>query len=130
MFRLLALIWISCLWLPLNSFGQDSPVSKVTETISKGDAENLGSYFNDMVDLNIPGFKDNYSKAQGTRIIKDFFSGRPVTNVTVNKEGNSADGSKFAMGNITAGGKKYNLYFLMRKTNGDFRIYLFQLQSE
>ena len=130
MFRVFAILSISCILLSLTSFIQTSPVTEVTEAIRKGDAESLGKYFNDMVDLNIPGFKDSYSKSQGSRIIRDFFSSRPVSNVVVNKDGTSPDGSKFIMGNITAGGKKYNLYFLMRKNQGEFRIYLFQLQTE
>lgn len=130
MFRLYAIICISCLMLPFSSFCQEAPTSEVAEAMRKGDAENLGTYFNDMVDLNIPGFKDSYSKAQGSRIIRDFFSSRTVSSVTVNKEGSSPDGSKFIMGNIIAGGKKFSLYFLMRKSQGDYKIFLFQLQSE
>jgi hypothetical protein len=111
-------------------FSQDNPSSDIIDVFKKGNPADLRKYFNEMVDLSIPGFKELYSKIQASRIIKDFFSNKPISNVSVNREGNSPDGSRYTMGNITAGGKKYSLYFLLRKSKGEYRICQLHIQSE
>jgi len=115
---------------PLASYSQTDPSSEIIEVIRKGNVDELGTYFNDMVDLNIPGFKELYSKTQAIRIIKDFLSNRPISKVTVNREGNSPDGSKYTMGSMTAGGKKFSLFFLIRKDKGEYRICQLQIQVD
>ena len=124
------IIYLSCLMISGPAYSQADPSSEIIGALRKGNPGDLGKYFNEMVDLDIPGFKKLYSKTQASRIIKDFFSNKPVTNVSVNSEGDSSDGSKYTMGNLTAGGKKYNLYFLLRKSNGEYLIYQLHIQSE
>ncbi len=130
MFRIFAILFFSCIRFSGIAFCQSDPSSEIIDAIKKGNPVELGNYFNEMVDLNIPGFKELYSKTQASRIIKDFFSNKPVSMVSVSKEGSSADGSKYIMGTFTAGGKKYSLYFLLRKGKGDYQIYQLQIQSE
>ncbi|MCX6287516.1 MAG: DUF4783 domain-containing protein [Bacteroidetes bacterium] len=130
MFRHTTIIFFSCMLMSWHAFCQADPSSEIIDVLRKGNSSGLGKYFNEMVDLNIPGFKELYSKTQAERIIKDFFSNKPVSSVSVNREGNSPDGSKYTMGSLTAGGKKYNLFFLLRKSNGEYRIYQLHLQSE
>ncbi|MEI6888029.1 MAG: DUF4783 domain-containing protein [Bacteroidales bacterium] len=127
MFRLLAFFCFSCVMISLNSFSQADPSGDVIEKIRKGNPVELGTWLNEMVDLNIPGFKELYSKTQAARIIKDFFSDKPVSMVSVSKEGTASDGSNYTMGSITAGGKKFSLYFLTRKNNGEYRICQLQI---
>ena len=130
MTRLFSIIYFSCLMISGSGYFQADPSSEIIDAFRKGNPIDLGKYLNEMVDLNIPGFKDSYSKTQASRIIKDFFSNKPVSSISVSREGNSSDGSKYTMGNLTAGGKKYSLYFLLRKTNGEYRIYQLHIQSE
>ena len=130
MSRLLALICFSCMLMTELVYSQSDPSSDIIEVFKKGNTGDLGKYFNEMVDLNIPGFKDSYSKTQASRIIKDFFTNRPLSEVSVSKEGKSSDGSKYIMGSLTAGGKKFSFYFLLRKSDGEYRIFQLHIQSE
>jgi len=130
MVRLFGIIFFSCMMIPGPILFQADPSSEIIDVLKKGNPADVGKYFNEMVNLSIPGFKDSYSKTQASRIIKEFFSNKPVSNVSVNREGDSSDGSKYTMGIMTAGGKKYSLYFLLRKSNGEYRIYQLHIESE
>ena len=130
MSKLPAVILFSCMLITGQAFCQADPSSAIIDAFRKGNSSELGKYFNEMVDLNIPGFKDSYSKTQAERIIKDFFSNNPVAEVSVNRDGNYPDGSKYTMGSMTIAGKKYSLFFLLRKSNGEYRIHQLNFQSE
>lgn len=112
------------------SGAQTDPTSAVIEAIRKCDAEELGKYFNDMVDLNLPGFRDTYSKTQSTRILKDFFSGKTPVTLTQLKQGDSPDGSRYVMGFLGGAGKKYSFYVTFRKSGGEFRIFGLEIQED
>ena len=83
-----------------------------------------------MVDLTIPGFQDNCSKAKAERILQDFFTKNQVTGFHPFQTGTLSDGSKFNIGALEAGNKKFRVFFLFRKTNGAYLIFQFQLQQE
>ncbi|MCX6281419.1 MAG: DUF4783 domain-containing protein [Bacteroidetes bacterium] len=130
MSRLTVILFFLWLLLPGHAICQTDPSSAITEAIKKGNSAELGKYFNEMVDLSIPGIKDSYSKQQAERIVKDFFSNWPVNSITISKEGSSPDGSKYTMGDLRSGGKKFSLFFLLRKSNGEYRIFQLHIQSE
>ncbi len=130
MTRLFVLFCFSCMLMTERVYSQADPSADIIQIFKKGASGDLGKYFNEMVDLNIPGFKDSYSKTQAARIIKDFFTSRPLGEVLVNKEGNSTDGSKFIMGSLSAGGKKFSFYFMLRKSKEEYRIFQLHIQSE
>jgi len=128
--RLFAILCISFLLFHGSAFCQADHASEITEAMRNGNADGLGMYFNEMVDLNIPGFKDLYSKTQATRILRDFFGSRPVSELKTGREGTSADGSKYTTGTLTAGGKKYSMYLLQKKVKGEYRIFQLHFQPE
>lgn len=45
--------------------------------LKQGDARNLARYFNETIEINIEGKKQNYSRTQAEFVIKDFFSKNP-----------------------------------------------------
>ena len=110
--------------------GQDDPSAAIAKAIGGSNAKALGRYFNEMVDLNIPGFKGNYSKTQSERIIQSFFTKYQVRSFSVSKQGNSQDGSKFNIGALDTGNKKYRVYYLYRLAGSVYRIFQFQIQEE
>ena len=111
-------------------FGQEDPSLAIANALRNGNSKEISKYFNDMVDLNIPGFKDNYSKTQAERILQDFFTKNQVKAFSLSRQGTSSDGSKFNIGTLDAGNKKFRVFFLFRKTNGVYLILQFQIQQE
>ncbi|MCS6794441.1 MAG: DUF4783 domain-containing protein [Raineya sp.] len=45
--------------------------------LKHGDARNLARFFNETIEINIEGKKQNYSRTQAEFVIKDFFSKNP-----------------------------------------------------
>jgi hypothetical protein len=113
-----------------EAFSQDDPSPAISNAVNSGNSKALSRYFNEMVDLNIPGYKANYSKTQSERIIKNFFSKCPVKSFLISRQGTSPDGSKFSIGMLDAGNKKFRLYYLYRKANKVYLIFQFQIQEE
>ena len=130
MFRPAALFFFLCMLMTGHATAQVDPSQGIISAIRNGNSAEVGTHFNDMVDLNIPGFKDSYSKTQAERIIRDFFSNNQVSDVSVSREGSSPDGSKYTIGSLNAGGKRYRLFFLLRKNKGEYLIYQLNMQPE
>jgi|WetSurMetagenome_2_1015567.scaffolds.fasta_scaffold503479_2 hypothetical protein len=124
-------------WMILPALAPTSLLCQTTETnkqiasaLSAGNATELASYFNTMVDLTIPGKEDSYGKTQATRILQDFFSKNPVKSYKTNKQGSSNDGSQFAIGRLESGNKIFRVYYLMKKSSDKYLIHQFQIQEE
>ncbi|MCX6284552.1 MAG: DUF4783 domain-containing protein [Bacteroidetes bacterium] len=130
MFRPSVLFIFLCMLMTGQASAQADPSPGIISSIKNGNSAELGKHFNDMIDLNIPGFKDSYSKIQAERIIRDFFNNNPVSDVSANREGSSPDGSKYTIGSLSAGGKHYRLFFLLRKNKGEYLIYQMNIQPE
>jgi hypothetical protein len=102
---------------------------KIISAVTAGNAGDLSTYFNTMVDCGIMGNEDTYSKAQATRIIQDFFDKYPVKSLKITKQGTSGDGSQFSIGDLDAGGKTFRLFYLLKKISGIYVIQQFQVQE-
>ena len=66
----IALFWI---FTAFNVFAQQE-IGTMRNYIAKGDAESLSEFFNESVEISIPGSSDIYAQAQAKMIIKNFFS--------------------------------------------------------
>ncbi len=107
----------------------DDPNKMIVNALSAGNAKDLSVYLNSMVDLGISGNEGTYSKVQTTRILEDFFSKNAVESVKINRQGTSADGSFFSLGEMKAGGKHFRLYYLLKTVDGKNLIHMLQIQE-
>ena len=129
----LPLYWLILLALIPSEKGTCQAVEvnkQIASALSAGNATELATYFNTMVDLSIPGTEDSYGKTQATRIMQDFFTKYPVKSYKSSKQGSSNDGSQFSIGRMEAGNKIFRVYFLLKKTTDKFLIHQFQIQEE
>lgn len=112
-------------------FGQAEEASKkVAEGITIGNAHLIGTFFNSMVDLSLPGIEDSYGNTQAERIVGDFFKRFVVKSYKTTKTGSSNDGSNFTIGNLEAGGKTFRVFYLIKKVDDKFLVHQFQIQEE
>ena len=66
--------------LVLSAFSQPgTEIDKVVSNLKTGNATEISKYFDDYVQLTLPGESDSYSKAQAVQIVKDFFANNNVT---------------------------------------------------
>lgn len=106
----------------------DDTHRQISSALNAGNASQLAGFFNEMVDLGITGNEDTYSKTQATRIVQDFFTKNPVKSYKMTRQGTSNDGSRFALGELNAGGKTFRVYYLLKKVSGKFLIHQLQIQ--
>lgn len=103
----------------------------ISMAIRSGNSKQLGSFFNNTVDLTIMNQEDVYGKAQAELILKDFFSKNTPSNFSVKHQGTSKEGSKYVIGNLlTAQGNNFRTYYLLRMINGKFYIQEFRFEEE
>ena len=122
---------IVCLFL-FASFSEvkSQPINqRVVDAMAKNDHEALVSCLNPMVDLQIPGYSGNFSQSQASVILKKFLAGHRIDSVILTKEGTNSDGSRYALGDLITGGKKYRLYFVTRNTDGKERVLVLKITA-
>jgi hypothetical protein len=99
----------------LVSFTPYYSIEEVVNAMRSGNASQLSKYFDDRVDISIPGKNDNYSKSQGELILKDFFSNNDVKDFQIKHKGEN-NGSQFCFG-------------VLQTKNGNYRTKLYMKQK-
>jgi len=100
---------------------------RVVAALEKNDPGAVVSCLHSMVNLQIPGYSGSFSQSQASVIMKKFLADLPVSSVSISKDGDNSDGSKYALGELVSGGKKYRLYFVTRETEGRERVMVLKI---
>lgn len=88
----------------LSSFSGANGISEVITAFKTGNAGGLAKFFDNSVEISLPGKTATYSKGQGEAVLRDFFTNQPVKSFSVIHQGESG-GSQFCIGKlVTAGG--------------------------
>jgi Domain of unknown function (DUF4783) len=99
----------------LVSFRPMYSIEEVVSALRTGNVPQLARYFDDRIDLSLPGKSDNYSRTQAEMILKDFFSSNPVKDFQVKHKGEN-NGSEFCFG-------------VLQTKSGNFRVKLYMKQK-
>lgn len=91
-------------------------LSSITKAISNGDADNLGQFFDQSVEIAVLDEEDVYSKAQAIKVVKDFFSQNPPKSFSqVHKGVSAGKDAQYCIGNlITNSQATYRVYIYMK----------------
>lgn len=103
--------------------------NKITQAIQSSNATDLAKYFNNTIDLTIPGSEGTYSKVQAEQILKSFFNKYPPVSFTINHKGNSNDGSMYAIGTYKSKSQSFRTYYLTKPINGQLLIHQLKFES-
>lgn len=103
--------------------------SKIAQAIQIANANDLARYFNNSIDLTIPGSEGTYSKVQAEQILKSFFTKYPPVSFSINHKGNSNDGSMYAIGNYKSSTQSFRTYFLIKPIGGQNLIHQLKFES-
>lgn len=104
---------------------------EISNTIKAGNAAALAKYFNNTLDLVVPGMEITCSKTQAEQILKDFFQKNPPKSFKINHQGASKDGSQFSIGTyVSTGDKSFRTYFLLKKSGANMLIQQLQFEAE
>lgn len=100
----------------------------VIKALQKGDANELGKYIDDNVEITLPGKADTYSRAQAAIILQDFFNNNGVKGFEVKHKGDNG-GSQFCIGTLMTRSGNYRATVFMANKGGKQVIKEIRFQS-
>ncbi len=105
-------IFIVCL-SPLLAFQADS-LESIARAISVGDAQTLGNYMDENVELAILDEESVYSKSEAIRQMQRFFaSNRPANFSKIHQGASKGIGAKYCIGNLQTEVATYRVYIFL-----------------
>jgi hypothetical protein len=113
-----------------NVFAQKDLNPKIASAIKSANSRDLSLYFNNPIDLTTPGNEGTYSKAQAEMIVRSFFQKYPPTSFALNHQGNSNDGSQYAIGTYKSGATEFRTYLLLKMISGQPLIHQLKFESD
>jgi hypothetical protein len=97
--------------------------------LTAGDGEAIGDCFNDLVDLDIPGYKGTYSRAQAGRMVRDFFGQHSVAGFRIVRQGTLGEKEHYTMAELRSGQKTWKVYFVLKDKEGKGVVPLFHINE-
>lgn len=102
----------------------------VLNALKASNAKQLSTYFNQSVELTVPGSEGIYSKQQAEIILKSFFAQNPAANVIRQHDGSSAQGAKYAIAVYESARSAYRAYIFMKDSGAGFKIHELRFEKQ
>src|SRR4051812_24609937 len=83
----------------LTSFTFFSSIDEVINAMRTGNASEVSRFFDNTVELNMPGKSNSYSKSQAELVLKDFFNSNGVKSFEIIHKGENS-GSQYCIGTL------------------------------
>ncbi len=99
----------------------------LVKATQNGDASTLAGYFNDNIELVLPGKSGVYSRNQAEMVVRDFFETVAPQEFKIIHEGNRENAS-FVIGSLTGKSETFRVYFLTK--NNEKKLVIHQLRIE
>jgi hypothetical protein len=114
---------MNLLFATILAISLNANIADITRAISAGDAETLGQYFDETVEVAVLDQEDMYNKARAVQIVKSFFaSNQPSGFKEVHQGSSKGADSQYVIGNMTTSSGTFRVYIYMQVSGGDFRI--------
>lgn len=119
------------LLMPWAGSVDNANLANITKAISEGNADALGQYFDQTVEVAVLDKEDVYSKAQAINVVRKFFSeNKPASFSQVHKGASPNNDSQYCIGNLVAGSKTFRVYIYMKVTGGQYLIQELRFDKE
>jgi hypothetical protein len=97
--------------------------------LKSGNDKILAGYFNQNIELVVPGHDDVFSKSQAQQLVAKFFKETNPVSFSILHQGTSGnDGARYAIGKLGTAKGNYRVYFLLKTSNN--KAYIHQLRIE
>ncbi len=113
-------ILLTALAFSMVAFVSVNSLSGVVNGIKSGNAAQVAKYFDNTVEISLPGNSNNYSKSQAEVVLRDFFKNNAVKSFTTIHSGENR-GSEFCIGNLVTASGTYRTTIQM-KQKGDAQV--------
>lgn len=94
-------------------------INGITQALSSGDADALGSFFDESVEVAILGDEDIYDKSEAVQKVKIFFGkNKPSAFSQVHQGSSKGNDSQYCIGNMKAGSSTFRVYVYLGNNGG------------
>lgn len=101
----------------------------VSSAISTGNAQGIAGYFNNSVEITLPGADQAYSASQGQLVLKEFFGQHQVKGFQVMHTGNSG-GTHYQTGTLTTASGVYDVNVFVKQIGEKFLVTQIRFEEE
>lgn len=103
----------------------------ITKAISSGDADALGQYFDQSVEVAVLDQEDIYDKAQAVGVVKQFFAkNAPKSFSQVHQGASKGADSQYVIGNLNTSGGTFRAYVYVKTSGGKTLIQELRFDKE
>jgi hypothetical protein len=98
-------------------------IGEISKAISTGDADALGQYLDQTVEIAILDQEGTYDKARAISVLKQFFTKNPARGFSQVHQGTSkGSDSQYCIGDLSTNTATYRVYIYMKSAGGKFLI--------
>jgi len=98
-------------------------LNAITKAISEGNAEALGQYFDQSVEVSVLDNEDVYAKAQAIKVVKDFFAqNKPKSFSQVHQGTSKGNDSQYCIGNLVTATGTFRVYIYLKVNGNNYTI--------
>lgn len=100
-------------------------------SLKSGNDKLLSEYFNQDIELVVPGHDDVFSKAQAQQLVAKFFKENTPDSFTIIHQGTSGnEGARYAIGTLVTSKGNFRVYFLLKMTNNKAIIHQLRIEKQ
>ena len=128
----LILLLVYSIFIPFIAFQDPKTREEITRSFETGNSKVLASYFNQNVEMAIPGNKNIYSKAQAQQILVKFFSENRSESfkiLTSTPENEIENDAQNIIGLLKTKNATFRVYILFKKNDGKDYIHLLKIEK-
>lgn len=99
--------------------------------LKSGNDKTLSAYFNQNIELVVPGHDDVFSKSQAQQLIAKFFKENNPQNFTIIHQGSSGnEGARYAIGTLKTNKGAFRVYFLLKTNHKKAVIHQLRIEKQ
>ena len=92
---------------------QQQVVNEISKAMKGGDIETLGTLLGEELVLTLKDEENLVTNKEATDLLSDFFGEATPASFSIKHQGNSKDGSHFAIGSLKINGENLRTYFVV-----------------
>ena len=129
-FQVLLLLLLAGLTTTASAQDAKKTEGTVIGALKTGEGQIIADCLNDLCDLDLPGYRGTYSKAQAGRIISDFLRDHSLTGFKMVRQGQVAAREWYTMADMKSGSQTFRIYFVVKDKDGKGVVPLFRINKQ
>lgn len=121
--------FIAIFFLSLSVFAQIP--DDLILSLKSGNDKILSEYFNQNIELVVPGHDDVFSKSQAQQLVAKFFKESVPESFSIIHQGSSGnEGARYAIGTLVTAKGNFRVYFLLKTSNNKAIIHQLRIEKQ